>query len=239
MGAQGLDLHVPIEGKETVYTRSGTSRRAHDARVARRRYDRNAPFYDLLEAGMERSRYRQWRKLLWEKVEGERVIEVGVGTGHNLPYHPEGTTITAVDLSGRMLARAVRRRGESWADHLAFAQMDVHELAFDSASFDTVVATFVFCSVPDPVRGLQEVGRVLAAGGRLLLLEHVRSPNPLLGVFMDLVNPVMVRVTGANINRDTVANVRRAGLLVDRVTVLGFGGIYVLIEARRHPVLVE
>lgn len=188
---------------------------------------------------MERSRYCHWRALLWQRVEGKRVLEIGVGTGHNLPHHPRGTAVAAVDLSGRMLSRAVGRRGESRAAHLAFTQMDAQHLAFGSATFDAVVATFVFCSVPDPLRGLQEVRRVLEPDGRLILLEHVRSPHAMLGPLMDAMNPIMVRLTGAHINRDTVTTVRRAGLCVDRVTVLGYGGIYVLIEATRCPNTVE
>ena len=214
---------------------SDVTRRAQAARVTRYRYDRNAPLYDLLEAGMERTRYRRWRELLWKKVAAGLVLEVGIGTGHNLPHHPPGSRIFGVDLSGRMLAKAMSRRGGSRAAHLSFSQMDAQELAFAPDSFDTVVATFVFCSVPDPVRGLQEARRVLAPGGRLLLIEHIRSPRPALGRVMDWMNPIMVRLTGANINRDTVENVRRAGLSIDRVTELGAGGIYVLIEASRPP----
>jgi len=183
---------------------------------------------------MERTRYTGWRELLWKKVTAGLVLEVGVGTGHNLPHHPPGSRIVGVDLSGRMLEKATSRHGESRAD-LSFSQMDAQELAFPPDSFDTVVATFVFCSVPDPVRGLQEARRVLAPGGRLLLIEHIRSPRPALGRVMDWMNPIMVRLTGANINRDTVENLRRAGLSIDRVTELGAGGIYVLIEASRPP----
>ena len=197
---------------------SDVTRRTQAARVTRYRYDRNAPLYDLLESGMERARYTGWRELLWKKVTAGLVLEVGIGTGHNLPHHPPGSRICGVDLSGRMLAKAMSRRGGSRAAHVSFFQMDAQELAFAPDSFDTVVATFVFCSVPDPVRGLQEARRVLATGGRLLLIEHI-----------------LVRLTGANINRDTVENVRRAGLSIDRVTELGAGGIYVLIEASRPP----
>jgi len=76
---------------------------------ARGRYDRMAPLYDFLEGAIERSRYRQWRKLLWGKVEGKRILEVGVGTGKNLSYYPPGVEITAIDFSEKMLARARKK----------------------------------------------------------------------------------------------------------------------------------
>jgi len=95
--------------------------------------------------------------------------------------------------------------------------MDAQALAIADASFDVVVTTCVFCSVPDPVLGLREVRRVLRPGGRILLLEHVRSRLPLLGRCMDWLNPISVRLQGANINRDTVGNVQRAGLHIGQV----------------------
>ena len=109
---------------------------------------------------------------------------------------------------------------------------DAQALPFPDNAFDAAVATFVFCSVPDPVQGLRELRRVVRPGGFVLLMEHVRSPNPLLGRLMDLLNPLVVRITGANINRDTVENVRRAGLAVEEVVDLGAGGIFKRIRAR-------
>lgn len=88
---------------------------------------------------------------------------------------------------------------------------------FASGAFDTVVATFLFCSVPDPVQGLREVGRVVRPGGQVLLLEHVRIDRPVIGTLMDLLAPLFVRFDGANINRRTVENVIKAGLHIDRV----------------------
>lgn len=198
---------------------------------ARRRYNRIAPVYDLMEGLVERSRYRQWRRLLWDKVEGKTVLEVGVGTGKNFPYYPAGVKITAIDFSEKMLDRA-REKATTLGVSVELHQMDVQNLEFEDETFDTVVASFVFCSVPDPVRGLEEVRRVVKAGGKVILLEHVLSANKALAWFMNLVNPLVVRTMGPNINRRTVANVVQSGLEVERVTDLA-AGIFKLIEARK------
>ena len=103
------------------------------------------------------------------------------------------------------------------------------------AAFDTAIATCVFCSVPNPLLGLRELRRVLVPGGQLLLLEHVLSHRPLLGRVMDILNPLVVRMMGANINRETVENVRRAGF-VDLQVADRWLDIVKLIEARAPTV---
>jgi ubiquinone/menaquinone biosynthesis C-methylase UbiE len=93
------------------------------------------------------------------------------------------------------------------------------------------VATFVFCSVPIPIKGLEEIKRVCKPCGKVLLLEHVLSANRVLAFLMNLVNPLVVRAMGPNINRKTVENVANSGLKVEKVTDLAVG-IFKLIEAR-------
>lgn len=203
-------------------------------RTVRDRYDRLAPVYDLMEGFMEVASFRKWRSLLWSKVEAGRILEVGVGTGKNMPYYPCGAEMVAIDLSERMLARA-RSRAERQGVRVELRQMDAQSLEFADGSFDTVVATLVFCSVPDPVRGLMEVGRVCRPGGRVLLLEHVLSDNRFLATMMNLANPVMVRIGGENINRRTEDNVVKSGLVVEHVTT-SLAGIIKLIEARKGTV---
>jgi len=203
------------------------------------RYDRIAPIYDALEVGIERLAFRHWRNELWDHIEGEHVLEVGVGTGKNVPYHPAGVWVAGIDVSAPMLQRArdrVAARSPQQVDHRAgdagLAQMDAERLGFPEDAFDAAVATFVFCSVPDAVRGLKEVNRVVRPGGRVLLLEHVRVNAPVIGPLMDLLDPVALRLMGPHINRRTVANVTEAGLEIERVEELAPGGLVKLIFAR-------
>ena len=199
--------------------------------VARKRYDRLAVFYDASEAIVERLGYSRWRKLLWSKVEGSGILEIGVGTGKNFPYYPSHVEMTAIDFSSRMLKRA-RDKARKQELQVQLQQMDVQDLSFEDNVFDTVIASFVFCSVPDPVRGLIETERVCKPGGKVVLLEHVRSANRILGRLMDFANPLVVRMMGVNINRPTVNNVIKSGLVVERVTDLR-AGIFKLIEAKK------
>lgn len=121
--------------------------------ATRARYNRIAPTYDAMEAFTERAAFGAWRQELWAAVPAGRVLEVGIGTGKNLPFYPPDAQMTAIDLSERMLERA-RRRAVGLGVRVDLRLMDVQHLEFADASFDAAVATFVFCSVPDPVAGL-------------------------------------------------------------------------------------
>ncbi len=175
-----------------------------------------------MEVPIELLVFGRLRRRLWAEVDGARLLEVGAGTGKNMPYHPGGTRAVAVDISPQMLRRAASRARRLKRD-VDLVLADAQHLPFRDGAFDTAAATFVFCSVPEPVNGLQEVRRVIREGGRVHLLEHVRAHNPIVGRLMDMANPIAVRLSGANINRDTVSNVEKAGIALDEVETRGFG----------------
>ena len=195
------------------------------------RYDRIAPIYDLMEALPERQ-FRSWREKLWAQVPEGRVLEVGVGTGKNIPNHRPGVEVVGIDISQRMLQRA-QHRVDELGKTAELHQMDAQHLDFPDDSFDAAVATFVFCSVPDAVQGLRELGRVVKPDGKIVLLEHVRVNKPeVIGRVMDLLDPMVVRLMGPHINRRTEENVHRAGLEVERVEALAPLDLVKLIVAR-------
>ena len=177
--------------------------------LVRRRYDRLAKIYDVTQWPMER-RADCWRRDLWDRVEGEQILEVGAGTGANVPYYGEHREMTVTDISAKMLEQARVRAAEEGVE-ATFEIADVQALPYPDDHFDAAVATFVFCSVPDPVQGLRELRRVVVDGGSVHLLEHVLTETPVLRFLMKILDPLTVRLWGAHISRETVDNVRRAG----------------------------
>lgn len=199
--------------------------------ATRARYQRIASLYDLTEVLVEK-RYVTWREHLWSMIVGPKLLEVGVGTGKNISFYPPEMEITAIDLTPGMLERA-RKRAHKSGLAIDLRIGDVQNLEFLDNTFDTVMATFVFCSVPNPVLGLKEVLRVTKPGGQALFIEHVRSETLLLGAMMDLVNPMVVRLMGPNINRRTAHNVQLSGLEIIEIKNLGMGDIFKLIVAQK------
>jgi ubiquinone/menaquinone biosynthesis C-methylase UbiE len=180
-----------------------------------RRYDRTAPLYDLYDRPMDvLGGVRRRRRRLLGAARGD-VLEVGVGTGRNLDLYPRDVRLTGIDISPGMLAQARDRVERLGRREVTLSEADVERLPFQDDSFDTVVATCVFCSVDDPVAGLREVARVTRPSGAVLLLEHVRPRNRWLGAVFDVLTVVTRRLLGFHVNRETVHNLRVAGLDVD------------------------
>ncbi|HEY3359314.1 MAG TPA: class I SAM-dependent methyltransferase [Polyangia bacterium] len=173
-------------------------------------FDKLARLYDLLLAPIELMGGKKRRRRLLAQVRG-RTLEVGVGTGLNLPFYPAGADVVGVDVSEGMLARA-RRRGERLGMPVSLEQADVQQLPYPDGAFDTVVATCVFCSVPDPAAGLRELRRVVKRDGQVLLLEHVRPRRRFFAWLADVLVGLTRRFFGDEWNRPTETTVRHAGL---------------------------
>lgn len=190
-------------------------------------YDRVARFYELMEAPMDWMGGTERRRRVLSRATGD-VLEIGVGTGINFEHYPTNVRLHGIDISEQMLRHA-RDRAARVGQSVTLETADVEALPYADASFDTVTATCVFCSVGDPVRGLEEVRRVVKPQGRVLLMEHVRPETPILGTLFDLLTPLTRRLRGPEINRRTEQNVRAAGLEIVSVRK---EGIWREIQAR-------
>jgi len=173
---------------------------------------------------LERFSLTRLRRVILAEARGA-VLEVGAGTGANLPLYDAGLRVTAVELRPERLAAAARKAHVAGrAAELVVAAADAHDLPFPAASFDTVVGTLVFCSIHDPFAALAELRRVLRPGGRLLLLEHVRGQTPLTRRLTDWLHPVWFAMQGeCHLNRETAAAVAAAGFRVERAESHGRG----------------
>jgi ubiquinone/menaquinone biosynthesis C-methylase UbiE len=225
--SMGFRFLAPGSQSQVEPTRATDNSSAADT-LARRRYDRIAPFYDVLEQ-LFQPRSSLWRRELWGRVDGGQVLEIGIGTGRNVAYQAAPARVFGIDISPRMLARAQRKlRCNGSVSRLLLG--DVQTLPFRDRVFDVAVGTFVFTSLPDPVRGLREVRRALRPGGRLLLLERALSRCWLIERLTKRLAAVLYRACGARLDRDIVDMVRAAGFTKIKVDNLALD-IVKLIEA--------
>jgi ubiquinone/menaquinone biosynthesis C-methylase UbiE len=171
------------------------------------------PFlYDAMCAVLEATGLERWRQWLVDGAKG-RVLDVGCGTGRNLPRYGGDVFVVGVDPAADALAKARQR-----APNVPLVRASAEALPFRDGAFDTVVSGLVFCSVPDPNRGLSEVKRVLSREGALRMLEHVRASG-LKAKWQDFIQPAWTWAAGGcHPNRDTESAVRNAGFVIDENT---------------------
>ena len=179
----------------------------------RRIWDRYAPRYDREMRFWERVMFTGGREWVCAQAAGE-TLDVAIGTGLNLPHYATEVSITGVDLSPAMLAVA-RERAAGLGRAVSLREANAEQLPFGDGSFDTVVCTLALCSIPDDRAAIAEMYRVLRAGGRLLLLDHVAAPNPLLRAGQRLFEMVTSRVAADYQTRRPLPMLRQAGFDIE------------------------
>jgi ubiquinone/menaquinone biosynthesis C-methylase UbiE len=176
-------------------------------------YNRSARQYDATIRLFERVLFADGRAWVCSRAQGD-ALEIGIGTGRNLPYYSAGVRLTGIDLSTAMLAIACRR-AEDLRVAVDLYQRDAESLAFADQSFDTVVCTLALCTIPDDRRAVAEAARVLRPGGRLLLLEHVRSPLRPVRLGQQLLEPLFIRLEGDHLLRDPFDYLEAEGFAIE------------------------
>jgi ubiquinone/menaquinone biosynthesis C-methylase UbiE len=166
-------------------------------------------------ARFERLLFSGNREWVCSRAEGE-VLELAAGTARNLPFYPEGVRVTGVELSPEMAALA-RERAEDLGRQIDVRIGDAEALDFPDESFDTVVCTYGLCTIPDDAAAVREARRVLRPGGRILLAEHVRSPNPLVRTIQRILDPLAHRFGGDHLLREPLDHLSAEGFVVEEV----------------------
>ncbi|MBF0627649.1 MAG: class I SAM-dependent methyltransferase [Magnetococcales bacterium] len=182
------------------------------------RWDGTARFYDLLAYGAEK-RWAPAKKALFARMAPQRkILFAALGTGLDIPFFPPDREIMAIDISPGMLAQAAPRVA-AYPGRLDARLMDITALAFPDQTFDQVFTACTFCSVPDPMAGLASLQRVMKPGAELCMFEHTGSHLFPFNWLLNMCNPIC-RHIGPEMNRDTVANVARAGFRIVEVNNL-------------------
>lgn len=179
-----------------------------------RTYDRMAPVYDALDAIYEWSWKRQLRAELFRHAHG-RILDVGVGTGCNMPFYPGDSEVVGIDSSRRMLAEA-KQRAARLGRKVELREMNLLRLDYPDQSFDTVVATFVLLCLPEALipGALAELARVTRPDGRLLLLDYHLSSRPAARLWMRCFSPWLRWAFAARYDAGTERHIEAAGLEV-------------------------
>jgi phosphatidylethanolamine/phosphatidyl-N-methylethanolamine N-methyltransferase len=189
---------------------------ALEKRQVERAYDFYAPVYDFIFDWIFAP--GRWAAIAQLRLEpADRVLEIGIGTGLNLPIYPESVRLTGIDLSEEMLDKAIERVQELGMPTVTLKVMDAAAMDFADNEFDKAVATYTISAVPDPVRVLRQMRRVVKPGGALVILNHFRSERRFAGRLEDLVAPVCTRL-GWKSNLAMAPLLKEVGLVAEEVT---------------------
>ncbi|WP_018661980.1 class I SAM-dependent methyltransferase [Heyndrickxia acidiproducens] len=181
--------------------------------------------YDFGMKPLEAKRFTAVRKKLLQKARG-RVLEIGSGSGVNFPLYQEVQQVDAIEPSREMQKKSASRL-QAASVPIYCHQQTAEQLDFADQTFDTVVSTLVFCTIPDPEKALKEIQRVAKPGAVFLFFEHVKMEQPLLAKTQDMLTPFWKKICdGCHLNRNTLALIRQAGFQV-RETEEFYKGLFI------------
>ncbi|PID00868.1 MULTISPECIES: class I SAM-dependent methyltransferase [unclassified Sporosarcina] len=184
--------------------------------------------YDMAMKPLEATRFKKVRTELIRHAQGN-VLEIGSGTGINFPYYQQAKHVTAIEPNPEMSRRATRR-GRNAHVPITLYEANAESLPFADHTFDTVISTLVFCTIPNPLLALKEIQRVSKPGATILFFEHVKMKQPTLAKAQDLVNPLWEKVCdGCQLNRDTLSMIVDSGIYIEQLESL-YGGLFLSIR---------
>lgn len=184
--------------------------------------------YDAAMKPLEATRFKKIRTELIRNAKGN-VLEIGSGTGINFPYYQQAKLVAAVEPNPQMSRRAAKR-GRHAHVPITLYEATAENLPFADNTFDTVISTLVFCTIPDPLHALKEIQRVGKPGATFLFFEHVRMEQPILAKTQDLLNPFWEKICdGCQLNRNTLTLISDSGIYINEVESL-YSGLFLSIK---------
>ncbi len=203
-----------------------------DLEAVEKVYRRYAPGYDLYFGAV----LQPGRRAVLERMRcrpGERILEVGVGTGLSLPLYPRSVRVTGIDVSPHMLERAQALKRRRQLDHVELRCMDAEHMVFEAESFDKVVAMYVVSVAPDPRRLVEEMRRVCRRDGDLYIVNHFSHAHPVVGALERLVAPFS-SLMGFHPDFSMEDFIARTGLDVAEKTPVNLFGYWTLLRSRNR-----
>ncbi|GHH98953.1 class I SAM-dependent methyltransferase [Neobacillus kokaensis] len=189
-------------------------------------------WYDFLMNPLEKRKFNMIRKELLANATGN-VLELGSGTGVNFPFYKAAEKVTAVEPSEHMIKHSLSKIKQAFVP-IEVVQASAEELPYEDSSFDTVVATLVFCTIPNPEKAVMEMKRVCKPGGKILLFEHVKMENRILASLQDLLTPIWKKICdGCCLNRKTLELLESHQLKITKVQKY-YGDLFVYVECQNQ-----
>nr|WP_084374868.1 class I SAM-dependent methyltransferase [Neobacillus soli] len=188
-----------------------------------------AKWYDFFMSPLEKRKFNRIRKELLSKATGN-VLELGAGTGINFPFYEGVEKVIAIEPNQHMIERSLSKLKQSVVP-IEMVQASAEELPFEADTFDTVVATLVFCTIPNPEKAILEMKRVCKSEGKILLFEHVKMENRFLSTLQNWLTPVWKKVCdGCCLNRDTMNLLKNYHISITKVQKY-YSDLFILVEA--------